>query len=313
MHSQSPQPPIARNLIVRTGTEQNIGSRERQEDSVGLSDFLNFRFVAHGGVLGAVADGMGGFEAGHEASSTAMERFLKSYSEKLSTESIRDALFRALFLANDAILRLPAAQEGNTLIGTTFAAAVIHGNGLYWISVGDSRIYLIRKGKIQQLTTDHTVATELQRKVTQQSLSQHEADEDPDRQILTSYVGTPDLTDIDCNMKPLPMLPGDVIVICSDGLYRTLDTEEIAAQAVGHPQEIAAALIQEAVEKKIPAQDNMSTVVMTCEADAHAGGAKDGEIAYALEGFSKTARIFGAVLMLAGIAGLIWILLSAKK
>lgn len=299
-------------MLVRTGAAQHLGERENQEDSVGFSDFLNFRFIAHAGVVGVIADGMGGFEAGQEASRLAVDRFLAAYSEKRHDEPVRDALMRGLFLANDAILRIPAVKESNARVGTTFIAAAVHGRELHWVSVGDSRIFLVRGEKITQLTTDHTVATELQRKVVQRSMSQEDADSNPDRGILTSYVGTPDLTDIDCNIKGYPMQPNDVLILCTDGLYRTLTPEEIMTEVEGHPQDIAERLIRRVAEKAEHAQDNASAVVLYCE-----GNDTISDEARSLDGqaadVSNTARVLGILLVIVGALGLAFVLFRMKK
>ena len=119
-----------------------------------------------------------------------------------------------------------AGLEGQT--GSTLAAAVIKDDELYWVSVGDSRIYLYRRGEMTQLTTDHDYARELAREAALGNISPEEAATHPQRQALTSYLGLPFLSEIDRNEDPIILEPGDRILLCSDGLYKTIPDEEIS-------------------------------------------------------------------------------------
>ena len=294
-------------IIVRTGSDQALGTREKQEDSVGLSDFLNFRFCAHGGMLGVIADGMGGFDAGEEASRTAVEIFLDAYAAKNTSEPIRDALMRSLFSANDAILGIAARLDSNARVGTTLLAAVVFKSQLHWISVGDTRLYLIREGKMTQLSVDHNVATELKRKVSQRLMTEEEAQANPDRKVLTSYVGTGDLSDIDCNIRPYKVKPDDILVLCTDGLYQSLTEDEIMDNIGGHPQEAASALIRAATEKEIAQQDNLSVIVFRCDKEMISAQRYEEDLEAEISGFTATNRALGFILVGIAIVGLLWI------
>ncbi len=142
------------------GNAQHIGAREQQQDAFGFSDPEESAFVAHGGFLGLVADGVGGLTQGAEASQAAVRTFLQAYRSKTAAESIPNALLRSLREANTAVLRV-AREPSAEGAGTTLAAAVLHEHSLYWISAGDSRIYLLHGGKLTRVTTDHTYARQL--------------------------------------------------------------------------------------------------------------------------------------------------------
>src|SRR5271154_3661002 len=124
------------------GNAQNIGARPQQQDAFGFSDPSDRAFVTHGGFLGVVADGVGGLTHGSEASQSAVRAFLQAYRLKSPAEPIREALARSLRAANTAVLRVASAPSAEGA-GTTLIAAVLHGQSLYWISAGDSRIYLL--------------------------------------------------------------------------------------------------------------------------------------------------------------------------
>ena len=292
-------------FLVRVGTEQHIGTRDGQEDCVGVSDFLNLKLVTHGGVLGVLADGMGGYAAGKLASETAVSNFIETYTYKTPTEEIRDAMLRALFNANDAILRVPESIEHEGKVGTTLVAAVIHNRQLFWISVGDSRAYLARGDNLVQLTTDHSYATELKRQVAKHSITQKEADEHPEREVLTSFVGVPDLTDIDTNIKPLELEPEDAIILCSDGLYRSLTEDEIFEEITGHPQEIASALVQKVIEKKNSVQDNVSVVVLACSLESDGGNSVEQDDEW--KEIDRTAHMVGVLFVASAVLGLLYV------
>src|SRR6516225_11406414 len=104
------------------GNAQHIGARQQQQDAFGFSDPSDKAFVAHGGFLGVVADGMGGLTQGSEASSTAVRSFLQAYKLKTAKESVAEALTRSLLEANRAVLRV-AENASLGEVGTTLAAA----------------------------------------------------------------------------------------------------------------------------------------------------------------------------------------------
>src|SRR4051812_28149072 len=124
------------------GNAQHVGARREQQDSFAFSDPGDKKFVAHGGLLAGVSDGMGGMSNGQQASTAAVRAFLAAYERKSRDETIPAAMNRSLqsaFATVQALNRQAGDQSGATLV-----AAVAHGEQLYWVSVGDSRLYLIR-------------------------------------------------------------------------------------------------------------------------------------------------------------------------
>ncbi len=252
-------------MIVIPGNAQAVGERQEQQDAFGFTDKDDAAFVAHGGVLAVVADGMGGMALGQQAGQCAVNTLLETYAEKLPEENISEALMRALHGANTAVVKL-AEEAGLTgEVGTTVVAAVIHQGQLYWVSVGDSHLYLYRQGTLKQLTTDHIYAAELAKAVSGGELSQAEAEQHPERQSLTSYVGLAPLTVIDANTIQLAI--GDRLLLCSDGLYGGLSKAEMAAELAGDPHRAAETLIRQALVKRHARQDNLTAVVMAWETE----------------------------------------------
>jgi protein phosphatase len=252
-------------MRVIPGNARQVGDRHEQQDEFAFTNIDDAAFVAHGGVLAVVADGMGGMAMGQQASQCAVRTILAAYGEKSQDEAIPEALTRALYLANGEILQLAEEAGMRGKVGTTVVAAVIHQGRLYWVSVGDSRLYLYRQGTLLQITTDHAYAVELARAVKRGDLTQEEAEQHPERHSLTSYLGVESLTTIDTSTTPLPLHAGDRVLLCSDGLHGTLGDTEMSAVLADAPQQAAEALMRAALHKRKPHQDNVTAVVMAWE------------------------------------------------
>ncbi len=229
-------------MQVSPGNCQHIGARSIQQDAFGFSDKDDTPFVAHGGVLAVVADGMGGMSHGGEASHLTVKIFLQCYMAKHSDEAIPMAMLRSLQEANQAVVSL-SHDVGEVNVGTTLVAAVVHDDALHWVSVGDSRLYLLRQGKLTQLTQDHVFSVELERDAANGLISLEEAQNHPERAALTSYLGLPELDLIDQNPEPFTLLAGDQILLCSDGLYAAVDRIEMAAYSNADSQQLAEMLV----------------------------------------------------------------------
>lgn len=249
-------------MRISPGNAQDIGARTDQQDAFGFSDPGRSAFVSHGGVAAVVADGMGGLAHGAKASKTAVHAFLLAYEAKTPSESIQDALDRSLLAANRAVCSLAAGADTKSGVGTTLAAAVIHEGHLYWISIGDSRVYLCHQGRVVRLTRDHVFGSELDEKFIKGRITRAEALNHPGREDLTSYLGLPEIPLVDRNTKPVPVDPSDSVVVCTDGLYRSLSEEEIAASQQRDPHRSCEILVQRALAKRQAHQDNITVVAL---------------------------------------------------
>lgn len=252
-------------VIYRPGTAHHVGAREAQEDAFAFSDLEDQAFIEHGGVLAVVADGMGGLTQGRAASERAVGVFLESYLTKSTAEEIPRALMRAIQRANTAVVAYSRSIDREHQVGTTLAAAVVHRGSLYWISVGDSRVYLVRGGDLVQVTSDHVYATELETMAADGRISRDTARSHPDRDALTSHLGLNYLESIDWNPRPFPLDEGDRVLVCTDGFYRVLTPAEIARHMAGDPQEACDALLAEILARGHPAQDNITLLTFGWE------------------------------------------------
>ena len=168
-------------------------------------------------------------------------------------------------MANDAILQFAHDNGLEGGVGTTLIAAVVYRNKLlYWLSVGDSRIYLKQGEFLTQLTTDHIYANELDEKVALGEITKEEAENDPQRQSLTSFLGLKRLEEIDVSLEPIPLHKGNTVILCSDGLYGSLTSTEMLHICHSFPtQEATEELIDMTLRKQIPNQDNVTVALLT--------------------------------------------------
>jgi serine/threonine protein phosphatase PrpC len=250
-------------MAVLPGNASHPGRRAEQQDCLGFTRFDNRDLIAHGGILAVVADGMGGFVGGAAASRSAVAAMRACYESKADWEAIPDALLRCLGRANRAVCEVAAGVDHDGHCGTTLLAAVIHSATLYWIGVGDSRLYLLRDGHLLCLTNDHTREQELEREVRAGRLSEREKCSDPQLTALVSWLGLRDLPQIGRNEHGVPLRGGERLLLCTDGLYRALAEQEIAELLCsGDPQDAAQALLAAAIAKDLPTQDNLTVVVL---------------------------------------------------
>lgn len=256
----------------RPGNASHIGRRRQQQDAFALSDFDDALFTAHGGYLAVVADGIGGLLHGAQAAQSAVAGFLKHYLAKSPEQAIDDVLDAALTAAHDAVWTIAEAARCSGAMGSTLVAAVIHDDRLYWRAVGDSRLYLLRGGRLAQLNGDHTLARELQMQVNEGLLDQSEAERHPDRDVLDSFIGSAQPAQVAKNIRPLVLEADDIVLLCSDGIYRTLNDEQIVACLDAPPMLAAERLLRDTLACHDPAQDNVTAVVLRRDASSRPAG-----------------------------------------
>lgn len=218
------------------------------------------RFVAHAPVF-VVADGMGGHAAGDLASQLAVDEFeALAGAEHLTVADTRLAVERA----NAAILSESVKDAGRTGMGTTITGivTVVAGGSEHWMvfNVGDSRVYRVVDGTLEQITTDHSEAEEM---VAAGRISREASREYHRRNVVTRSLGTDPAPSADSWVFP-PQL-GDRFLICSDGLPLEVSDPLIAefATTIQDPQELADKLVSMAVDAG--GRDNVTVVVVDGE------------------------------------------------
>lgn len=188
------------------------GKREHQEDAYRVRHYP-------GGTLAVVCDGMGGHMFGDVASATAAETFADTFEQE-SGSPVAERLQFALDAANDAVARVFAAA--GAFGGTTLTAVFIGAGVLWWISVGDSPLYLWRHGRLMRLNEDHSMRAVYMQYVHSGSLTYEEA-KHAGYSLRSALTGEPPAL-VDLPAVPYPLLPGDRIVLTTDGADDLLDT-----------------------------------------------------------------------------------------
>ena len=199
-----------------------------------------------------VADGMGGPQGGEVASGVTARAF-EGYVPQ--GEDAGEELTNLVQKINKDIYQL-AAAEGRPGMGTTVTAALLAGASVVFAHVGDSRAYLWRGGRLTQLTEDHSLVAEM---VRGGEISPDEAKRHPQRSIITRALGVDEAVQVD--ISDVAWEPGDLFLLCSDGLSKTLTDLEIlmelrAAEGVAPAQR----MVQAALGKG--AKDNVTAVVV---------------------------------------------------
>jgi protein phosphatase len=204
-----------------------------------------------------VADGMGGHPAGDVASQIAMNTLIEAFPT-VPDGDLGLALKQAYRRANEAVFQAGDAEPTQAGMGTTMTSALIHGKYATIANVGDSRAYLLRGDGLTQVTRDHTVVSD---EVAQGRISAEAARSDPRRNRLTHAIGTqPKLDSKLPSIFELTLLPGDRLLLCSDGLYDVLDDVDIRRTLLGQDAGEAAQHLVE-MAKQRGTHDNATAVV----------------------------------------------------
>ena len=234
-----------------TGAATHVGKvRHRNEDS--------FMVRPHTGIW-AVADGMGGHESGDLASHTVIEA-LESIQPPPSARDLLSLCEERIFDAN-ARLNEIGRQRGGIIIGTTITVLLVFDGYFACVWSGDSRMYMLREGKITQISRDHTEAQDL---LTNGAITPEEARMWPGSNVITRAIGVADVPELEMTSGPLNA--GDVFVMCSDGLTRHVEDEEILqCVSTNASQQACDRLIVLALERG--ALDNVTVIVVRYHPD----------------------------------------------
>jgi serine/threonine protein phosphatase PrpC len=240
-------------MRIKVGVQSDIGqSRVRNEDAYLVND-----------PVFAVADGMGGHRGGDVASNLALES-LQAPGEGSTAEDFQQ-LVEQIKAANQRVLERGEADRDLRGMGTTLTAILASDGKAHVAHVGDSRAYLLRDGKLQQLTEDHTL---VQRMVREGRLTEEEAHHHPQRSIVTRALGVDENIPID--ELTLDLKQGDRLLLCTDGLSGMLDRDTIQEILLGEPDPQAACdrLVEQA--NRAGGDDNITVVLLDVVGDDEA-------------------------------------------
>jgi PPM family protein phosphatase len=204
--------------------------RSRNEDTLGLVPEAYADRTPAQGYLFAVADGMGGAQKGDVASRLAVEELFRTYydadADSIPHLPAKDALRASFSAANDAVYRRGLTLESG-MMGTTLVACAVVEDTAIVANVGDSRAYLVRGGRLHQVSEDHSFVAE---QVRAGVISAEEARHSPQRNIITRAIGHQPRVQTD-EYAVAPLQPGDVLLLCSDGLHGLVEDADLLAIA----------------------------------------------------------------------------------
>ncbi len=226
-------------------------SRESNEDAVAALDHETY----------VVADGMGGYTSGEVAS----QMLVNAVREALENDEHFDenGLRTAMLCANEAILKAVRSHPKYAGMGTTATICHREGDEFVWAHVGDSRLYLLRDGALQQITQDHSLVSEL---VANGSITPAEAMTHPKRNVITRAVGVSEELVVDVGR--FQAAPKDILLLSSDGLTSVFTDDELcdlSLRAVSAGEDPAKYLVGHAIEAG--SHDNISAIVVIYDAE----------------------------------------------
>ncbi|SDA23097.1 protein phosphatase [Ruminococcus sp. YE71] len=227
-----------------------IGTRKYQEDS---ADFCS----ADGELFCTVCDGIGSRSGGELSSQTAVRRFVELYKSSDTSD------FSAFILAAAEQIDREVYDLCGEGSGTTAVAVLVRGRELYWLSVGDSRLYILRGGELRQITTDHNYSYVLDLRREKDLIDEETyLAEQKKGGCLASFIGMGGIDIVDVNFEPLILEPNDRLLLATDGLYRPLPHETICGLlSQGTAREAADRLI-DAVKSLDIERDNTTLAII---------------------------------------------------
>ena len=254
--------PISPLLSYQVANLQQKGARPYQEDSFAFVNALDVTEIRENGLMAIVADGMGGMEAGKQVSEMAVSCMVSAFSQMQRTGDLALQLRNAVIAADDALV-----QRFKGIGGTTLISCIIYDEKLYFASVGDSYLYLMRGGSLYRLNREqnyrHQLYTEA---ILAGSIVPTEADQDPDGHRLSAFLGMGGLSDLDYLRQPLPLRDGDILLLCSDGVGGVVTESQIIQNLSNNSAAEMCLNLDESVRRAARVhQDNYTALVIRCE------------------------------------------------
>jgi len=245
---------VRRPIKWNTSADTNVGMvRTVNEDSIMTKPEIG---------LWAVADGMGGYEAG-DVASTMIVNSLSEISKHDYLNTFVDEIEDKIIDANNRILEYSEIMHEGRTLGSTIVSLLIKGQVGICLWAGDSRLYMLRNNQLQQISRDHSYVQEL---LDQGSISQEDAINHPEANVITRAIGTCDELYIDINAFNVQV--GDTFLLCSDGLYNTVDELEIEEYMRSADTDNAVKqLIVKSLENGAP--DNVSIIMVKSVSDTN--------------------------------------------
>lgn len=238
-----------------------IGHREYQQDFAGL-------LVEQNQALAVVCDGMGGLNGGERASRDAVAGLLSDYRKNPPKERLAEFLCAEAARMDEIVYGLRDKKGAPLKAGSTVVSVIVQDGMLYWMSVGDSRIYVLRGDSMVPVTRDHNYRRELEEALARGDISKEQFEKESHTrraEALTNYLGMGGLRRIEWNAQPFCLEDGDEILLCSDGLYKSLDEHQIKAMLLDNRVSVRVAarrLVRMALDQAVKSQDNTTVILL---------------------------------------------------
>lgn len=247
-------------------------TREHNEDFMGMWRPTDAAQRRRKGELFLVADGIGGHQSGEIASRMAIERIIQAYSNAAGQDVVAE-LVQAIETANAAIYAIGQDQDRRWRMGTTVVGALVRDHELHVVNVGDSRAYLVRSGKAEQISQDHSIVAE---QVRLGLLDAEQAENQEYRSAITRAVGNKPEVKVDTFTRTLQ--EGDIVVLCTDGLSGPVKRDEIA-HLVSTQTPAQAVTSLAALANARGGKDNITTIVIKTHRDRKGAAARPSQAA----------------------------------
>ena len=254
----------------KTGYKQDPGSRKEQQDRIGLA---TGKYHGKTALLAVLADGMGGMKNGAEFSRITVDYHCEHFQEILDQVEPLSGVLLALALKANA--EANKIYDEDNPGGTTLISALLIDHCFYSLSVGDSRIVLFRKNDRLnrfaplQINREHLLGAALDERAWMGFIAREDAEENMFRNSLTSCIGLPKVKRLDFSDYPTRLIPGDRLLLMSDGVFKTVPETELAGHLENDPQTAANLIIEDVCSRGAKSQDNMSVIIIENRGDCY--------------------------------------------
>ena len=252
-------------MYINTGNSQNQGARPYQEDSFGYSNIIDSNVVSKKGVFAILSDGMGGLTNGKNVADYVVQTSIAMFDSMNPQTDISKQLENIVGYINSSVCEQYGADDGSSKAGATMVLAYIFKNRIYWITVGDSRLYCFRNGNLLQMNEDHDY-NQLYREYINEGGNLKDVEEDEQKDSLVCFIGKKEIPYVDVSIRGYKIKPSDTFILCTDGIYNGI-SEDAMKDILSNcdAQTASEEIISNVLSSRFPGQDNMTVMVIKCE------------------------------------------------
>lgn len=253
--------PAVHRLSYQVANLQGMGARGRQEDSFTFVNALDVTMISEKGLLAVAADGMGGMKDGKLASESVIASLKEDFSSLDYEENLAEQLRESVLCAGETVYEQLGGDGGSTAV-----VCMIYDEQLYFVSVGDSFLYLQREGQLYRMNREHNLLHQRYlQAIRAGSMDPAPAQQSEEKAALTQFLGMETLDDVDYLRRPFPLQSGDVLLLCSDGVGGVLTQEDIlSCLSCPAPEEMCAEIERRIQQENRMYQDNYTALVIRC-------------------------------------------------